>query len=259
MNTPRTSWRRCALCPLTSGRFADTVVCIEQDALSSGLDDSSVDQTLHAIAMRLRNLDGAIRDLVTRHQEELLAQAGQTAELKQAVQGIDARTERLVKASGRIRRELLQPFDELKTHVKLLERLQCAADLLRKVMRVMFNIRKLKGVVCKAAMPGENGASGAFDFAAVAAFDSRELGKAAQMLFDIEQYTNEGAASSQLLGVAIVQAEVPWLTEAGKAIRARAVALLFKGMDTLNQSELGAALQVRWVLIATLVPLSWQR
>jgi hypothetical protein len=213
-----------------------------------GLEDSSVDHTLHSIAARLRTLDAAIRDLVTKHQEELLAQAGQTAELKQSVQGIDARTERLLKASGRIRRELLQPFADLKGHVLLLERLQAAADLLRRVMRVTFNIRKLKATLTKSSAGGggeDVKALASPDFSAIASFDSRELGKAAQMLYDIEQYTApETPGSAQLLGVQVVQCELPWLAEAGKAIRARAVTLLYKGMDTLNHGELGSALQV---------------
>lgn len=198
---------------------------------------------MHEIAVRLRGLDASIRELVTRHQEQLLQQAGQTAELKQSVIGIDARTERLSKAAGRIRRELIQPFEELKGHVRLLERLQSASDLLRRVMRVTYNIRKLKAVLHRGG-GGEEGGSPSGNFAAIASFDSRELGKAAQMLYDIEQYTSD-VSSSQLLGVAAVQCELAWVTEAGKAIRARGTALLHKGMDTLNQAELGAALQVR--------------
>lgn len=231
-----------------------------QDATTANPDDSSTEQTLHAIAVRLRVLDGSIRELVTKHQEELLAQAGQTAELKVAVQGIDTRTERLTKATGRIRRELIQPFEELKGHVRLLERLQAAGDVLRRVMRVVYNIRKLKSVLAKGgggsgagaapasaadepAPPSVAGSGPVDGFSALGSFDSRELGKAAQMLFDIEQYTAEGG-QSQLAGVHLVAAELPWLAAAGKAVRARGATLLFKGMDTLNQAELGAALQV---------------
>jgi hypothetical protein len=64
------------------------------------------------------------------------------------------------------------------------------------------------------------------------------------MLYDIEQYTAD-EASAQLREVGVVKSELPWLVDAGKAVRSRATALLFKGMDTLNQAELGAALQVR--------------
>lgn len=98
-------------------------MCV-QDVSSSGMDESSAENTLHAIAIRLRSLDASIRHLVSLHQEELLAQAGQAAALKSSVQGIDARTERLVKAAARLKREVITPFEELKGHVRLLERLQ---------------------------------------------------------------------------------------------------------------------------------------
>lgn len=42
------------------------------------------------------------------------------------------------------------------------------------------------------------------------------------------------------------QSELSWVADAGKLIRARASTLLHKGMDTLNQAELGAALQVKY-------------
>jgi conserved oligomeric Golgi complex subunit 5 len=196
---------------------------------------------VHNIAVRLRSLDSAIRDLVTKHQEELLHQAGQTAELKQSVIGIDACADRLAKAAGRVKRDLIQPFEELKKHVTLLERLQSASDLLRRVTRVTANIRKLKAVLHRPAAGVETSAG--YDFSALAAFDSRELGKAAQILYDIEQYTSDDA-SAQLREVDAIKSELPWLGDAGKAIRSRATVLLFKGMDTLNQAELGAALQV---------------
>ncbi len=79
------------------------------------------------------------------------------------------------------------------------------------------------------------------NIAAVSTFDSRELSKAALVLFDIESFT--GPASG-LQGVVVISRELPWIGEVGKAVRTCAQTLLYKGMDTLNQAELGSALQV---------------
>jgi hypothetical protein len=124
----------------------------QDTGLAVGLDESAAEQSLHTIALRIRWLDGAIRDLVTRHQEELLAQAGHTAHLKVSVKGIAERTERLLKAMQRIRRDLLVPFGELKVHTRQLERSQAAGDLLRRVLRAQFTIRKLKAMLVPPAV-----------------------------------------------------------------------------------------------------------
>jgi hypothetical protein len=176
--------------------------------VATGLEETGAEQTVHNIALRLRSLDAAIRDLVTKHQEELLHQAGQTAELKQSVIGIDACADRLAKAAGRVKRDLILPFEELKRHVALLERLQSASDLLRRVTRVTANIRKLKAVLHRPSAGAEPVAS--YDFSALASFDSRELGKAAQMLYDIEQYTAD-EASAQLREVGVVKCRGWWM------------------------------------------------
>jgi hypothetical protein len=77
-----------------------------------------------------------------------------------AVKGIDSRTDRLVKCMQRVRRELMQPFQELRSHVLLLERTQAAGDTLRRVLRLEYTIRKLKSMLVPRAAGSGTAAAG---------------------------------------------------------------------------------------------------
>ncbi len=50
-----------------------------------------------------------------------------------------------------MRRDMLVPFQELKLHSRQLERCQAAGDLLRRVLRAQFTIRKLRAMLTTAA------------------------------------------------------------------------------------------------------------
>ncbi len=48
------------------------MIGLQDTGLSTGVDESAAEQSVHAIALRIRMLDGCIRDLVSQHQVGLL-------------------------------------------------------------------------------------------------------------------------------------------------------------------------------------------
>lgn len=70
--------------------------------------------------------------------------------------------------------------------------------------------------------------------------DKLDLGKAAQLHCDILRLCNE----YDLAGIDVVEEELKWIREIGDKIRSEAMKVLERGMEGLNQAEVGTGLQV---------------
>lgn len=100
-----------------------------------------------------------------------------------------------------------------------LSRLQAACELLRKVIRFLYLARKLKSHL-------QGG--------------SRELPKAAQCVLELEVIRKE----SDLSGITVIDIETRWILKASEDVLTGAARMLLQGMETQNQAEVAAALQV---------------
>lgn len=70
--------------------------------------------------------------------------------------------------------------------------------------------------------------------------DKLDLGKAAQLHCDILRLCNE----YDLAGIDVVEEELKWIREIGDKIRSEAMKVLERGMEGLNQADVGTGLQV---------------
>jgi hypothetical protein len=121
----------------------------------------------------------------------------------------------------RIRAEIAEPYQDIKTKTRQLASLHETVELLRSVIRALRQIKKLKE-----AMEGDA--------------SRPDLAKCAQLHNEVETLRNE----ADLSGVEVVDSEMPWFVETGNKIRVEAMKVLEKGMEALNQSEVGSGLQV---------------
>lgn len=120
-----------------------------------------------------------------------------------------------------MRAEIAEPYKHIKTKSKQLASLHDTVELLRTVIRVLKQMKRLQELM-------ESGGANV------------DLAKAAQLYNEIETLRKE----TDLAGVEVVDDEIPWLVESGNQIRSEAMKGLEKGMEALNQAEVGSILQV---------------
>jgi hypothetical protein len=114
------------------------------DGSSTSLEESPVERTLHHVRQRAGQLDVAIRDLVTRHQDALVSQASAAATLKKHIVGVHERVNAADDGLRRIDADVMQPYAQLKADSLALRNATLALEMLRRVQRAHQNIRRLR-------------------------------------------------------------------------------------------------------------------
>lgn len=224
----------------------------------SALDESPAEGALQQLRSRAADIESAITALVSTHQDALFAQAGNTAVLKREVTGISERVASLSAVSQRFNADILAPYAELKKEAKTLEHVLGAMDVLRRVQRLHFNIRRLRGLIgpvlampappLPAAAPAGKGASATTSAVPAAlspdasklASDPRLLARMAPVQREVE----EGLRDPMLEGVGVVDCERAAVASSGAAVREATRSLLLKAVAGLNAADVGAALQI---------------
>lgn len=67
-----------------------------------------------------------------------------------------------------------------------------------------------------------------------------DLAKAAQLHYEISTLCSE----NELSGITVVDEELLWVNECGQKLRDEGIRVLERGLEGLNQAEVGAGLQV---------------
>ena len=89
-------------------------------------------------------LDSALRQLVLRNQEDLIAQTARLAEAESAVQRISLSVRSLQMVAARVRAEVAEPYQQIATRTRQLHNLQATVDLLRHVIHRLKLVQKLR-------------------------------------------------------------------------------------------------------------------
>lgn len=89
-------------------------------------------------------LDGALRQLVLRHQDGLLQQASRLADGEAAVQRIGLSVRSLQMVAARVRGEVWEPYQQIAARTQQLANLQATVDLLRHVIHRLKLVQKLR-------------------------------------------------------------------------------------------------------------------
>lgn len=184
-------------------------------------------------------LDSEMLELVRAHASPMMARLRSIEGTRETLETVTDGMIALRKSVGRIERDVVRPFNELKMRTTQLGRVHETNDLLRRVARLIFAIRKLRAQM-ERFEAGRGGGSSSASGSGGWESSVRELCKAAYSLRQIEDQMRGG----ELTGVNIIDAESEWVRATARKIRAAARSILFAGMKRYDQTEVGGALQV---------------
>lgn len=140
-----------------------------------------------------------------------------------ALSSIRSSVSSLQSSISKIRSELSDPHRVISTKTVQLSNLHSTTELLQSTIRTLRLSKKLRDLFDSAPDP-----------------EKLDLSKAAQLHFEILTLYNE----SNLAGIDVVDSELKWVLDIGQKLRAEGMKVLERGLEGLNQAEVGAGLQV---------------
>ncbi|CAI8014359.1 Conserved oligomeric Golgi complex subunit 5 [Geodia barretti] len=183
------------------------------------MQNQMVGDTLQKLAIGIAALDKELYSQVVTNYEDLLSQATGIEALEGVLKMMHTRIESLRTAVDRIGSKVIDPYQVIVSRTRQLSRLQNVCDLLRKVIRMLYLLKRLKSQL-------QGG--------------TREITKVAQTFSEIDQLSGSG----DLSGVVILEEEGVWLARARREVESQAKKMLMQGLELMNSSQVGVALQV---------------
>jgi hypothetical protein len=107
---------------------------------------SRAELTMAEMSGHVGLIDGAIQSHIQANRQQLLGGVGGLHELQADVAGLATGVAEVKRATGRISRDLGQPFETLKAKAAELRRVASASVLLRRVLRVQMTTRRLRAL-----------------------------------------------------------------------------------------------------------------
>ncbi|KAM3343419.1 conserved oligomeric Golgi complex subunit 5 [Capsicum galapagoense] len=187
-------------------------------ALSSGSTASRIEK-LHE---GLRKLDLQLRNEVLNRHEDLLSQLTSLRVVESSLSSLRSSVSNLQGLVKKVRSELSEPHKEIEVKTRQLSNLNKVIQLLQSTIRVVRLCKKLRDVVVDLGN------------------EKFDLSKGAQLHYEVLSVYNE----YHLAGIDVVDLEVKWVIEIGGKLRSEGMKVLDKGLEGLNQAEVGAGLQV---------------
>ncbi|KAL5126421.1 Conserved oligomeric Golgi complex subunit 5 [Glycine soja] len=187
-------------------------------ALSSGSPASTAEKLHHAI----RLLENQLRSEVLSRHHDLLSQLSSLHHADHALSTLRSALSSLQSSVRRLRSELSDPHRSVAAKTAQLSNLHRTTELLQHSIRALRLSKKLR------------------DLMAAADPEKLDLAKAAQLHFEILSLCDE----YDLVGIDAVDEELNWVRETGDLLRSEAMKVLERGMEGLNQAEVGTGLQV---------------
>jgi hypothetical protein len=120
-------------------------------SLDGSLEESPVERTLHLVRQRSSQLDVAIRDLVSRHQDALVSQASASSALKNHLLGIHERVDAAEDGLRRVVTDVVQPLVQMKDDALALRNATLSLEVIRRLQRAHQIIRKLRALASQVA------------------------------------------------------------------------------------------------------------
>ncbi|XP_027368996.1 conserved oligomeric Golgi complex subunit 5 [Abrus precatorius] len=188
-------------------------------ALSSGSPASTAEKLHHAIHL----LENQLRSEVLSRHHDLLSQLSSLHHADHALSTLRSSLSSLQSSLRRLRSELSDPHRSIASKTTQLSNLHRTTELLQHSIRALRISKKLRDLI--AASPDS---------------DKLDLAKAAQLHSEILTLCEE----YDLAGIDAVDEELNWVRETGDRLRSEAMKVLERGMEGLNQAEVGTGLQV---------------
>ncbi|KAJ7960655.1 conserved oligomeric Golgi complex subunit 5 [Quillaja saponaria] len=189
-------------------------------ALSSGSPASTAEKLHHAI----RLLENQLRSEVLSRHNELLSQLSSLKHAEHALSTVRSGVSSLQSSVRRVRSELSDPHRAIATKTLQLSNLHRTAEFLQHTIRALRLSKKLRDLMAASSDEPEK----------------LDLAKAAQLHCEILSLCSE----YELAGIDVIDEELKWVNETGERLRSEAMKVLERGLEGLNQAEVGTGLQV---------------
>ncbi|XVF29406.1 hypothetical protein REPUB_Repub15cG0118400 [Reevesia pubescens] len=206
------------LSPFLSPSFSST--SFSSAALSSGSPASTAEHLLQAI----RQLDSQLRSHVLSNHPLLLTQLSSLNNTELSLSTLRSSISSLQSSLSRVRSELSEPHNSVLSKTVQLSNLHKTSELLSHSIRAIRLSKKLRDLMVSAETEP----------------DKLDLAKAAQLHNDILTLCEE----YDLGGIDMVDEELNAAKDIGSRLRNEAMKVLERGMEGLNQAEVGTGLQV---------------
>ncbi|EFA82182.1 oligomeric Golgi complex component [Heterostelium album PN500] len=185
---------------------------------SNVLKISSISTSLEKLSIGKQEITQELNNNITNNYQYLFNQASNIREFENETEQLKVGLKSLEESIMRMKKEISEPYKNIKGQINQLKRVQDTCELLRVVIRYLSLIKKLK----------------------IHLKDGRDMAKAAQSIHEIDTIRKE----NNLSGITIVDQQVEWLNRCREQVVTTAGNLLLQGMDTQNQSEVANSLQV---------------
>nr|XP_043611829.1 conserved oligomeric Golgi complex subunit 5 [Erigeron canadensis] len=188
------------------------------EALSSGTAAARAEKIQEGIHL----LEKQLRSQVLSRHTDLLSQLSSVKDAESSLFSIRSAVLSLQSSVRNVRSELSDPHRQIRSKTVQLSNLHFTLDLLQHSLRVIRLSKKLRDVMVEL----DN--------------DKLDLSKGAQLHSEILSLCNE----YDLAGILPVDEELSFVYESGQRLRTQAMMVLERGLQGLNQAEVGAGLQV---------------
>ncbi|KAH7833665.1 hypothetical protein Vadar_008563 [Vaccinium darrowii] len=189
-------------------------------ALSSNSSHSTAEKLHRSISL----LHSHLRSLILSHHPSLLSTLSSLSDAESSLSSLRSSLSSLQSSVLRLRSDLSEPHRQIRSKTLTLSNLHLTTSLLNSTTRLLRLSRKLRDVMAI----GESDP------------DKLDLAKAAQLHYEISTLCSE----NELSGITVVDEELMWVNECGHKLRDEGIRVLERGLEGLNQAEVGAGLQV---------------
>uniref|UniRef100_A0A5B7BKL1 Conserved oligomeric Golgi complex subunit 5 n=1 Tax=Davidia involucrata TaxID=16924 RepID=A0A5B7BKL1_DAVIN len=193
---------------------------------SAALSSGSAAARAEKLQDGIRLLEKQLRSEVLSRHHDLLSQLSSLKDADSALAALRSAVSNLQSSVRRVRSEIADPHRQIRAKTLQLSNLHHTTELLQFTIRVVRLSKKLRDVMAAA---GESEPEKQLD-----------LSKAAQLHCEILSLCNE----NELAGISAIDEELNWVFEAGHKLRSEGMRVLERGLEGLNQAEVGAGLQV---------------
>ncbi|KAF9687007.1 hypothetical protein SADUNF_Sadunf02G0049100 [Salix dunnii] len=206
------------LSPFLSSSFSST--SFSSAALSSGSPASTAEHLHHAI----RLLESQLRSEVLSRHSHLLHQLSSLKDSELSLSALRSAVSSLQSSVRRVRSEISDPHDSIQSKTIQLSNLHRTNQALQHTTRALRLSKKLRDLISASESEPEK----------------LDLAKAAQLHCEILTICDE----FDLRGIDVIDEELNCVKETGEKLRSEAMKVLERGMEGLNQAEVGTGLQV---------------
>ena len=237
----------------------------EDEFIALVLRSASADRVQGQLSQALRLINSELGLQVSTRYNSLIGNVQATQAVEAKLKRSSERLQTLVQTIRRVQAQSARPYSKLCSSTAQLERMHESTQLLRQTQRAMAQCKRLRDAMAPAQRAGpvralgaaaSPAAGGVGDVAPPASCSAAptspsalpvgaparraDLSKAAAALCELEQIF----AESDLSGIELVDAQLPFVNATSVAVRKQAAAMLRSGLEEHSQAQMGSALQI---------------